>query len=54
MAEPVKDMWMVTVTYKDGTTQVFYAQDLDDFHWKMVPYITNKSTRSPMNAILIH
>jgi len=46
-------MWTVTVTYCDGTTAVFKAQDLDDFHWKMVPYIHNENG-SAMHSVLIN
>lgn len=53
MSNELLEMWTVTVTYKDGTVKVFYARDLDDFHWKMVPNITNQAS-SPMISVLIH
>lgn len=46
-------LWTVTVTYKDGTSKVFFAQDLDGFHMAMVPNIHNEEG-SPMYSVLIH
>lgn len=51
---PLPDMWMVTVTYVDGSAKTFQAQDLDDFHYKMVPYIRNSETQSVMSSVLIN
>lgn len=46
-------MWTVTITYRDGTSKVFFAQDLDGFHYQMGPNVTNEAG-SPMYSVLIH